>query len=357
MRRLFAFNEDDLLLLKNEWEFFFDRANICEGVVRDFFSQKTSLFREIAVDALTQVTVKTIKSAFSNPSAISKSAKTKAYLASKIGFNELMCKELGYAIADVYCKGLTDKYDLVARKTFGKLIAEFERGVYEIARRKSEKGIALLDRKTFDAYNDMLSHNVANAMTAINSYQTTLAKLVNRGKYEEAREFIKSSAEARIESFKRINELMEQNRRMATEGMGVPIFSAIFLIDRVIADLLISQAKIASTYSFSDPSAIIKGDDLSFIRAIYPVCINAIEAGANKIGIGLDIDSAAGIARVTIKNNGAPISEKDARRLFSPFFGRRDRLGYGLSYAKRHAENMSLLELDPPEFELTFKLL
>jgi signal transduction histidine kinase len=357
MRRLFAFDEDDLQLLNKEWEFFFDRVSVCEDVVRSFFVSKSVMLREGSVDLLTKGTLEAFRNAFISPSLINKSAKVRAWYASKIGFNEIMCKELGYAATDVYCNGLSKDINLVARKTFGKLIAEFERGIYEIARRKSEKGIAILDRKTFDAYSEVLAHNVSNAIATINTYQTTLAKLIIKGKFEDAQRFVDNSKQKQSESFRRIAKLMEQNRRMATPAIGVTIGSMTFLIERVIRDLLMSKAKIVANYYFTDTDIVIKGDDLSFIRAIYPVCVNAIDAGADWIEISVSADRKENLARVTIANNGAPISEKDAKRLFAPFFGRRDRLGYGLSYAKRHTETMSLLELDPPAFELNFRLL
>ena len=174
---------------------------------------------------------------------------------------------------------------------------------------------------------------------------------------------VKAGLETISSSSKDLIRFVESYRELA--GVARPVKKGLMVKDIVGKSIELtseqcSNAGAVCSYS-SDEDLLIYADEAQISRILINLIKNATQAGATKIDIKAELDSADQTI-IHVANNGSPISTEAQEQIFIPFFTtKRNGSGIGLSLSRQimraHNGTLDLTRSDDEctEFVMVFR--
>jgi nitrogen-specific signal transduction histidine kinase/DNA-binding NarL/FixJ family response regulator len=178
-----------------------------------------------------------------------------------------------------------------------------------------------------------IAQEIKNPMVPINTYAQLLPT-----KYDSS-EFRNDFSDVVLQSIERINDVVDaiydfsRHPRLNLEKFD--LHDNIQSILRTLSSSL-TENKIRVETVFTIEALEVEADIEMFQRAVENVITNAIEAMADGGTLTISTDHDSHFHRIKIADTGKGISEKDASRIFMPFYSTRENgMGLGLTMAYR----------------------
>lgn len=184
----------------------------------------------------------------------------------------------------------------------------------------------------------VLTHEIMNTVTPIASLSHTLSVDIEDNNSEMNREELKMGLDTISESAKGLIKFVDTYRSLTR--ISSPVKKAFFvreLIERVI-QLTRNQVEDAGAelvYVEKTEDILLYADEDQISQVIVNLVRNAVQAGASKIEISVEIDFSESVL-ISVSNNGMPISRENHEDIFVPFYTtKQEGTGIGLSLSRQ----------------------
>ncbi len=193
------------------------------------------------------------------------------------------------------------------------------------------KSIQTAEVESWEKLTRVLTHEIMNSLTPINSMAKSLSQYSTPDELKESLEIIADSAESLttfVKNFRKFSILPE------------PKFKVFYLKPFLNTTISLSKNQESATninfeLSVFPPETMVCSDESMLNLVIINIIKNAIEANPNTIGISSRICDDETI-EISIYNDGVLIPDNILPQIFTPFFTtRNDGSGIGLSLSKR----------------------
>jgi signal transduction histidine kinase len=224
----------------------------------------------------------------------------------------------------------------VLTREFGRMTARVQTMMAEVEQSRQMAAVG--------AFASEISHEIRNPLTAI---KLNLQKLERAATQRQMPEELTRHVDLSLRGVERLDRVvrgvLRLGRRSSTDRDAVSLAEALAAaLDAARPDL--ERRGITVMQSASDPDAVVIGDRTMLEGVFLNLFTNAAEAMPNggTLSVALEVDEAAGSARVRIEDDGPGVAEADRSRMFLPFHTTKaDGTGLGLSLAQRTVEELN----------------
>ena len=179
-----------------------------------------------------------------------------------------------------------------------------------------------------------VAHELNNPMDGILRYVNLALRVIDDGKLDKAKEYIRQSRCGLMRMVQIISELLEFSRSTYSAFESVPV-------DQVIADAIKSmesstgQVKISVIRDYSDDSPRVRGSGL--FQVFCNLIKNSVDAMDRKGLLKITIRCSDGRLSVEFQDTGPGVLPENTEKIFEPFFTTKSRgrgTGLGLAICK-----------------------
>jgi signal transduction histidine kinase len=228
-----------------------------------------------------------------------------------------------------------DEVGVLARE-FGRMTARVQAMIAEI---EQSRQMAAVGEFASD-----ISHEIRNPLTAI---KLNLQKLERTAAQRQMPEELARPVELALRGVERLDRVvrgvLRLGRGRSTDRNAVSLAEALSAaLDAARPEL--ERRAIIVTQTTSGGDAVVVGDRTLLEGVFLNLVTNAAEAMAHggTLSVALEVDDAAGWARVRIEDDGPGVAETDRSGIFLPFHTTKpDGTGLGLSLAQRTIEELN----------------
>jgi two-component system, NtrC family, nitrogen regulation sensor histidine kinase NtrY len=213
-----------------------------------------------------------------------------------------------------------------------------------------------------------LAHEIKNPLTPIQLSAERLRRHFGTAP-PNARALVEECTDtivAEVESLKALVDEFAQFARMPAPRAVPSDLNAVLTETLALYDGLLKTVRIERSFAAGLPSVKIDAEQIK--RVVVNLVDNAIEAMGGRDGtpdgqivVSTELDSAGGVARVVIADNGPGISPGDRDKLFMPYYSTKRRgSGLGLAIVRRivveHGGSIEVADNEPKGTRFTIEL-
>lgn len=193
------------------------------------------------------------------------------------------------------------------------------------------RSIQSAEVESWEKLTRVLTHEIMNSLTPINSIAETMQGKAGDADMQEALGTISSSSKSLmtfVKNFRQFSILPEVEMKVVYLR---PLLEKCVRMAETYAD----GKGISIGLSCFPPDVMIYTDEALLSRVMINILKNAVEASPSNIGVAAAVAADESV-EIRISNDGEPISDDDARHIFTPFFTTRPSgSGIGLSLSRR----------------------